>query len=391
MRHGPDNTAFLICGSLLLLICVVKVPALLRRPHDMLLRAAVLLLFIGGWVFFLAAPESIALINRVSGVTNFAAPLAYSALTAFAGASLLLIINWRPAPPDATRRAARICIAAYSSVIIAINGLFWIGSAPVEQLTLFDGYYANTPFMREMIVVYLVAHAVGTGTASVLCWRWSKQVDGTLRAGLLVLVPGYLLHVVYDGLKLVAIGGIWAGSDWNFLIDQVAPLTAPPSALLVVIGFFLPLVGPRIAQTAHASRQLHLLAPLWREVRHVPTPRATRSRLPWWTSPPVRLTARRTAIYDALLSLATHAPPGVREAAYRAATEAGESSKEAAAIAEAATVVAANRESISFSPAAAAVAAPRLGHHDLVPLSQALASPIVRQFSEPRPAESGSS
>ncbi|MFD8902549.1 MAB_1171c family putative transporter [Streptomyces ardesiacus] len=384
MQHGPNNTAFWICGSLLLLICAAKLPALIRRPHDQLLRAAVLLLFIGGWVFFLAAPDSIAMINRISGVPNFAAPLAYSALTGFAGASLLLIINWRPAPPRVTRRASRVCISAYALAIIAINALFWCGNASVEQLTLFDGYYAQTPFIREMIVLYLVAHAVGTLTTSVLCRRWSKQVDGSLRAGLLILVPAYLLHVVYDGIKLVAIGGIWAGYDWTFLIDQVAPHTAAPSALLVVTGFFLPLVGPRLAQTVADLRQLRVIAPLWKELRHVPTPGAVRSKLPWWTRPAVRLTGRKTAIYDAFRALAPYCSPGVRDAAFRAAKATGEDGENAAAIADTAMVLAASQGALSAQNEQGAEGASSLGHHDLAPLAQAVASPIVQQFREPR-------
>ncbi len=114
-------------------------PALLRHRRDLLLGSVVLLLFDGALVFFFAAPDSIAEINRVTGVPNFAAPLAYSALAVFGGASLLLIINWRPAPAERTRRASRVCVLVYGLVVVAVNVLFWAGRAPVEQLTLFDG------------------------------------------------------------------------------------------------------------------------------------------------------------------------------------------------------------------------------------------------------------
>lgn len=46
---------------------------------------------------------------------------------------------------------------AYSLTILVITVLFWAGRAPVEQTSLFDVYYANTPYIREMIVTYLVA------------------------------------------------------------------------------------------------------------------------------------------------------------------------------------------------------------------------------------------
>ncbi|BFO16516.1 hypothetical protein SHKM778_29040 [Streptomyces sp. KM77-8] len=272
MTHGPDNTAFYICGTLLLAICLVKLPALFRGRRNTLLRMVCLLLFTAALVFFFTAPDSIAALNRFTGVPNFAAPLAYSAMTTFAGASLLLIINWRPSPPERTRRASRICVTVYSLVVVAIVVLFLLGDAPVEQLTLFDGYYATTPYIREMIVIYLVAQGAATLSVSVLCWRWSTQVHGSLRAGLRILAPAYLLHVCYDVVKLVAIAAAWAGHDLDFLIDQVAPQFAAPSALLAVTGFVLPLVGPRAAVTLGSLRLLRALAPLWRELRHVPTP-----------------------------------------------------------------------------------------------------------------------
>ncbi|MGW3308322.1 MAB_1171c family putative transporter [Streptomyces sp. NPDC001073] len=391
MNHGPNNTAFFICGALLWLIGLLKVPALIRRRNDLLLNAAVLLLFVGGLVFFFAAPDSIAAINEFTGVPNFAAPVAYSALTAFSGASLLLIINWRPAPPEQTRRASRMCIVAYSLVVIAINALFWIGNAPVEQLTLFDGYYASTPYIREMILTYLIAQGVATMATSVLCWRWSTEVHGSLRAGLRILAPAYLLHVCYDVIKLVAIGARWSGHNWDFLIDQVAPQTAAPSALLAVAGFALPLAGPRAAESAQAFRQLRELAPLWRELEHVPTPGAIRGPLPWWSSPAVRLTGRKTAIFDALLALAPYFDTAVRERALRAALLAGEDATAAATIADAAMIMVASKRQPSPAAAPADPAdAQRWRTRDLLPLSKALGSPVIEDVRQHHgaPAES---
>jgi hypothetical protein len=378
--HGPSNLAFYICGCLLLLIGLVKLPAAISRRHDMLLRAAVLLLVIGSTVFFFAAPDSIAQINDWTGIPNFAAPLAYTALTAFSGASLLLIINWRPAPPEQTRRASRLCIAIYSSVIVAIHVLFWLGDAPVEQLTLFDGYYASTPYIREMILLYLLSQGAATLATSLLCWRWSREVTGSLRAGLLILVPAYSLHVIYDSIKLVAIGARWAGHNWDFLIDQVAPLAAAPSALLVVGGFALPLAGPRLTQTVVALRELRGLAPLWTELQSVPTSSPVRSPLPWWSAPAVRLTARMTAIFDALLSIAPYYDATARTQAYEEAIAQGQTPDQAATTADAAMIVSAVRRQQSGVHPAEDVDSKQWRTSDLVPLSTALASPTIEQF-----------
>ncbi|MGW4563018.1 MAB_1171c family putative transporter [Streptomyces sp. NPDC004561] len=381
--HGPDNAVFYICGVSLLLIGLLKVPVLLRRRRDPLLSSVVLLLIDGGLVFFFAAPDSIAAINRATGVPNFAAPVAYSALAVFGGASLLLIVNWRPAPPEQTRRASQVCIAVYVLAVVAVNVLFWLGHAPVEQLSLFDGYYAGTPFIREMILTYLLAQGVGTMATSVLCWRWSKEVHGFLRAGLRILAPGYLLHVCYDVIKLVAIYGRWTGHRWDFLIDQVAPQAAAPSAALVVCGFGLPLAGPRVAQAVQALRQLRELSPLWRELRQVPTPGAIRTSLPWWSSPAVRLTRRKTSIYDALLALAPHCDAAVRDRAFRRALDGGEDESFAEATADAAMVIAARtrQHQAGARPDGAPNAQP-WRPRDLIALSRALSSPVVSSLHE---------
>ncbi|MET9078227.1 MAB_1171c family putative transporter [Streptomyces sp. NPDC004232] len=383
MSHGPDNTVFYICGTSLLLICLLKIPTLLRRRRDLLLSAVVLLLFDGALVFFFAAPDSIAAINRATGVANFAAPMAYSAMALFGGASLLLIINWRPAPPEQTRRLSQACVVAYGLVIVAINVLFWVGHAPVEQLTLFDGYYASTPFIREMILTYLVGQGVGTMATSILCWRWSKEVRGSLRAGLRVLAPGYLLHVCYDVIKLVAIFGFWTGHRWDFLIDQVAPQAAAPSATLVVCGFGLPLAGPRLAQSLQSLRQLRELSPLWRELRQVPTPGAIRTSIPWWSSPAVRLTRRKTSIYDALLALAPHCDAAVHDQAFRAARDHGDDQSAAEATADAAMIVVARlHQCQTGSRPDKGTDADPWRPRDLIPLSRALSSPIVSSLRE---------
>ncbi|MET8824623.1 MAB_1171c family putative transporter [Streptomyces sp. NPDC004610] len=382
MKSGPDNTLFYLCGALLLAICLAKFPALFRRPQDMLLRAACLLLFTGAMIFFFAAPDSIAALNRFTGVPNFAAPVAYSSMIAFSGASLLLIINWRPAPPERTRRASRICVAVYSTVIVAIVVLFWAGETPVEQITLFDAYYATTPYIREMIVTYLVAHCAATLATSVLCWRWSAQVGGFLRAGLLFLVPTYILHVCYDVTKLVAVVALWLGHDWSFLIDKVAPQFAAPSALFGVIGFALPLAGPRVAENLASLRKLRELDPLWRELRRIPTPGALRVSLPWWSPPAVRLTWRQTSIYDALLALSPYLDEAVRAQAYRAAVDLGDDEDRAAVTADVAMIVAAGAGRQRGLPERARPAAAQAPWrpHDLIPLSRALTSPVVAPF-----------
>lgn len=384
MTSEPSSLGFYVYGITLLLVCAMKVPALVRRRKDMLLRAACLLLFAAGCLMILAAPASIVALNRLTGIPNVAAPVVYSTTIAFSGASLLLIINWRAGAPRRVRRASTLCVTAYGLAMVAVVALFWAGSAPVEQATLFDAHYANTPFIREMIVTYLVVQGVAMTTASILCWRWSAGVNGSLRLGLRFLAPAYLITACYDVLRLTAVAARWAGGDLDFLVDEVSPQLAAPSSLLGAIGFALPLVGPRVTQTVRAIRQLRLLAPLWRTLGKVPTPSAIRPSLPWWrTSPTMLLTARRTALYDAILALTPYFDPVVRERAYRTALRTG-GDESSAAVAADATMILVARERQRTHPEHRQDATPisELRAQNLVPLSLALASPVVQNVRE---------
>lgn len=384
MTSEPSSLGFYVYGITFLLVCAMKVPALVRRRGDTLLRAACLLLFAAGCLMILAAPASIVALNRLTGIPNVAAPVVYATTIAFSGASLLLIINWRAGPPQRVRRASTLCVTAYGLAMVAVVALFWAGSAPVEQTTLFDAHYANTPFIREMIVTYLVVQGVAMTIASVLCWRWSGEVNGSLRLGLRILAPAYLITACYDVLRLTAVGARWAGGDLDFLVDQVSPQLAAPSSLLGAIGFALPLLGPRVTQTARAVRQLRLLAPLWRTLGQVPTPSAIRPSLPWWrTSPTMLLTARRTALYDAILALTPYFDPAVRDMAYRAALRTGGDESSASVAADASMILVA-RERQRTHPEHRQDATPlsELRAQNLIPLSLALASPVVQNVRE---------
>ncbi|WP_189986226.1 MAB_1171c family putative transporter [Streptomyces capoamus] len=379
MTSGPSNQGFYICGIILFLVCALKIPALVRRRQDTLLRAACALLFAAGCQMILAAPDSITSLNRATGIANVAAPVVYAVTTAFAGASLLLIINWRPAPPEQTRRFSRLCVMAYTLVVIAITVLFWAGNAPVEQVTLFDVYYANTPYIRELIVTYLVAQGVAMMAASTLCWRWSKGVHGSLKAGLRVLAPAYLAIVCYDVIRLVAVAARWMGQDLDFLVDKVSVRLAAPVAVLGAIGFALPLAGPRVTETARAVQQLRQLSPLWRALRQVPTPGAIRASLPWWRTPPaVLLTGRKTALYDTILALSPYFDPDVREAAYQAALDKCADEACAAVAAEAVMIlIARDRQRTGLERPQDLTHTPARRRHDLIALSRALTSPIL--------------
>ncbi|WP_327303604.1 hypothetical protein OG730_08290 [Streptomyces sp. NBC_01298] len=259
---------FFVPAGLLAIASAVKVMALRRDPTDVLLRAVTALLLVATAVFATAAPPVLKIINDLTGVSNAAAPLVYCILTGFSGSCLVLLIHWRGGPDEnRTRRAAKATVIAYSSVCAGLLVLFALADAPVERLRDLDTYYASTPYMREMILLYLLAHTVAAVTMTILCWRWSREVSGTLRMGLATMVVGYLLNLLYDGLKYTAIVARWTGNDLDWLSTNVAFSVASFSAILIGVGFLIPPIAHTTRGTWTKWRRYRQLRPLWHTLR----------------------------------------------------------------------------------------------------------------------------
>ncbi|EST38344.1 hypothetical protein N566_07935 [Streptomycetaceae bacterium MP113-05] len=370
-----------------------RLPGLARSRRDPLTLSAGGLLLIAAGVFFFAAPSTIAAVNDLTGVPNFSAPLVYSVLTAFCACCLILVINWRGGDPRTVRRATRCCLVSYTAVIVALVVLFALADAPVERLRDLDTYYANTPCMREMIVLYLTAHSIAVVATSVLCWRWVRQIHGWLRAGVVLMVAGYLLNIVYDAVKFAAVSARWSGRDWDWLSTDVAPPVASLSGMVIGIGFLLPMAGERASSRWQAHRTYRRLEPLWRELR-IAAPGTGTVRMRPWAPPELLLTQRRADIHDGLLLLTPHFDADVRRRAHEAALRQGATRQGAAAIADAALAVAAVRAKTGRRPSPGRGSGGRPSRtfvrddpFDLVEVSGALHHPVVADvLGHPEPA-----
>jgi hypothetical protein len=322
---------------------VFKLPSIVRLWRDPLRRAVGGLLLLACGIFVLAAPPAIAWTNRVTGVPNIAAPLVYSFLVAFCGASLLLMIAWRGgltghSPGSArARRAMRWVAAGHAGVIGALWVLFALADVPVERRRDLDTYYAGTPFMRELIVLYLLAHT----TSCVLTYRlirdWIHTValDVWLRRGLRALAVGYAANLVYDAAKGTAVVARWTGTDLDPLSTALAPLAACVAAVLIATGFVLPHAGQYLRDRWRIRRAHLWLTPLYDLLRT-----ATGRGVPFSlrATPELRLTRRETFIRDALLQLSRHFDEELRRRAYEAAVDLGHGPGRAGALAAAVTI-----------------------------------------------------
>ncbi|MBD0417666.1 hypothetical protein H0H10_00425 [Streptomyces sp. TRM S81-3] len=361
------------------LSCVV----LLRRPatalRDPLTLSTCVAIVLGALVFVCSAPLTLAAVNDLTGVPNFGAPLTYGMLSAYSCSLVVLLINWRGGPRDRVRRLVLRAVAAYALVVVAVVVLFALADADTERLTDLDTYYAGTPYMREMILLYLAGHSAATVVLCVMCVKWGREVTGLLRTGLRLILTGSLLDVVgFQATKYTAVAARWSGHDLDFLSTSVAPHMASLGALTCSAGFVLPRLLPAVVAQWRGLGDYRRLAPLWTLLRFVSNT-APKPPAPWWQSPRERLQWREVSIHDALLALAPYFDDRVRERARDAALRAGRTAHQARLAAEAAMLAdaarrAAAREGPLDTPSCHRLHATEVsGTGGLVELAEALA------------------
>ncbi|WP_445397469.1 MAB_1171c family putative transporter [Streptomyces sp. LE64] len=365
----------------------LKLPALARNWPDPLLRSVCALLALGTAVFFFSAPPTIARVNRLTGVPNVSGPLVYVLLSAFSASCVVLMVNWRGGPAEVTRRTSRRWVAGYGAVSLALIVLFALGDAPVERLRDLDTYYATTPYMREMIVLYLTGLTIAGVAMAWLCLRWSVQVGGLLRIGLVSIAVGYLFNLSYAAAKFTAVFARWAGrDDLDWLSTHTAPLLASVAAVFTAFGFCLPLAFQGLRHRLTIWSTYRQLGPLWHELRGL-SPRGDQpQRLSWWPSAELLVIQRESDIHDGMLCLYPYFDDRVRSRAYAAAVSAGSGPDQAHAVADAVMVTTAVRARAA-DPEGTALDGPVRPHpplpaHDvprnLVRMSHALRhSPVV--------------
>ncbi len=330
-----------IPAGILAAALAIKLPSIIRLWKDPLLRAVGGLLLLACAVFVFVAPSTIAWVNRVTGVPNISAPWVYSLLTAFCGSCLLLIITWRNGLSDRsarTRRGMRWVMGVYSGVIVALWVLFALADVPVERLRDIDTYYANEPYMRELIVLYLLAHTTAALITNGLVWNWVRTdgLDAWLRWGLKFLGVGYALQLFFDAAKLTAVGARWAGRNLDWLSTAVAPPLACLSAVLIAVGFILPHAGQYLHDRWRVRLAHHELRPLYLLMKTV---NGSGVRFVLRATPELRLIRRETFIRDVLLPLARFIDEGRRQRAYDAALSLGFSADHAKALAAAVSIL----------------------------------------------------
>ncbi|MFD3944323.1 MAB_1171c family putative transporter [Streptomyces sp. NPDC058579] len=399
-----------IPAAALALVLVVKFPYLVKNWRSPVVRSVNTTIFLQAAAFFFAAPPTIVAVNAMTGVSNFSVVLVYCLLCAYACACLVLLQNWREdtRSKPRTHRRVRLYIWCHGGVAILLAGLFALGDAPVERPSDFETYYANSPFIREMVLLCLLTTTTAAALAAAGCWNWARDIHwggrewrtatgASLRLGLSFLGAGFLTNLTYGVAKFVAIVVVWQGRDGE-PINRAGMSFAALGTLLVALGFLIPVAGPWLAERVIGPlRTLRALGPLWRAVR-CPADRRTRVRLttPWYAGPGRRLTDRMTDIHDRTLELLAYCSEELRADACARARAGGATEAESVATGLAAMFKAAAAARALGGPAdkeeaaaaARALRAAEAEHRDLlVGVSRAMSAvPAVSPVTAVTPA-----
>ncbi|MFD6294338.1 MAB_1171c family putative transporter [Streptomyces sp. NPDC060235] len=378
-----NGLVYYVAAAVLWTGLIAQVPGLWRHRREPLRQALCAVIGLSGLCFALGAPPTVALINRTTAIPNLAALLTYGAVTAFSAASLILIVYWQGRDRVRTRRTARAWLISYLALLVAQAVLFTLGDAPVERREDFDTYYASTPFIAEMIVLYLLAHMVAAVTTTVLCWRWTRHVKRWTRASLVLLAVGWLFTSAYSIFKLVALSAHWLGHRWDALSTSAAPLMAVGSCLTSV-GYILPTVGHRVDSVTTLVR----LRPLFHLLTGPTGGWQFDSPLSWRTigNVELQLTARETAIRDRLKRLSAQFDDRVRQRAYQDALNAGSPPTDAETIAVAAMVAVAAHTGPRAPASGTGTVGVTVGDIDVVISVNAFTR---RTVTSPRPLDTG--
>ncbi|MDX3694830.1 hypothetical protein PV726_31755 [Streptomyces europaeiscabiei] len=300
--HIPYLAPLALLGTAL----AFKLPTFFRAWRDPDVRATTLLLTWAVAVIVVITPVNIHRLNVLTGIPNIAAPWAYTFLTAFCATGLTMIMRWREPPSERRRRRMIAIYWIYAAIAAALWVTFVLASVPEPRIYDLDTYYANTPWMREHTLLYLLAHMVSSMVAVAMLWKWFPQVTNRwLKFGVVCLQLGFVFGLIFGVVKLIAVGARWSGNDLDFLSTQAAPPFALLEGVFVGLGFIAPQAGPATQKWVRDQREYQRLRLLWRTVR-VTKPAAAVARFGLWESLELRLMQRQQRIRDALRLLAPY-------------------------------------------------------------------------------------
>jgi hypothetical protein len=335
-----------------------KLRYLSRRWGTPQLWSVIVSVFLASLLWWAAAPTSILLLNRATGIANFTAPLVYCLVVAFGGSTLVLAVFCLYPPAVAWPRVNGI-ITAYGLAIAAIVVLFSISDLPVERLTDFETYYARQPTAAAFLAIYAISTAVSQGLIAYMCLKSARSKDYAevpwLRRGIglygIAALAGFLVMLE----KFLATATNWFGVHWLDTVNVVIPVVfALPGMFATLLALVLPIWGPRlpaVRRWVKRWRAFLVLRPVHQALR--PTDPALVLVAPGKRFDPYHRVRRQlTELSDFRWTLEPRFDPTVGETARHLGHRASLSDEDLAAVVEAAQLKAALARGPGAGPAA---------------------------------------
>ncbi|PNG19430.1 MAB_1171c family putative transporter [Streptomyces cahuitamycinicus] len=250
-----------------------KLRDLARDPGNRELRLLCLAIATFATPFVIASPWMYVRIDRALGVTNIATLFIYTSVAICLTSFLALLVSWSSAK-DRIRLWHRILVTYAVITVASMVTLFWLGDvSDGERVIDFDVHYADTPFIREFLLIYTVLFVVGMVGLAFMCWRYAKAVDRPwLRRGLRTVAVGAVFGLGYSVPKATSL--IWdmlGTSPLDFVNIHVAPMFASVAAWLFAAGFTMPAWGVGLHNARERLREYRAyrrLHPLWKALTH---------------------------------------------------------------------------------------------------------------------------
>ncbi|MET8679678.1 MAB_1171c family putative transporter [Streptomyces sp. NPDC004647] len=337
------DVLYLCFGAVAATIVAYKTRAWLRDLRNVDLGLICLMTAGVPVVFLLSAPSVYRAFDRMVGVANLAMVFLYSSVVMFAVGGLVLMLRWTSGTDEAARartvKRTRAVVAAVAAVWTVAIVFFAVGRPDaVEHPRDFSTAYASTPVV-VFLILYLAIFGSSLGALGLLCPRYASRLGGSwLARGLRTLAAGCWLGLLYCSCKVVGFAFSWAGHEVYWLSNGVAPLSASVAAILVLLGFALPAIGPR----ASAWRRLRRLHPLWQTVISG-APEVTMGNSGWSRRWPVgglewRANRQMAEIRDVQRGIRRHVEADVLDIARARGQAAGLDERTLAAVVEAAAL-----------------------------------------------------
>lgn len=236
------------------------------RPRTDAQRAVRLGLLGLGLSLIVLTPVGYSLIARATGIPNLGRLLGHGFMLIAAWSALAFVAHLTMTPQDASRRSLRV--AWWLGVGFGVlTVLFALAPTDIDDVR-FAGRYADTPWVLEYWLVYVVCVAPAFATMARESWRFARVTpDLVLNLGLRLVAAGAICALVYHLHK----GLFFAGHRFGFGYLPLAGLDKylPPAANgLTFVGATIRWWAPRIGLSALVAwvRQYRVylrLRPLW--------------------------------------------------------------------------------------------------------------------------------